>query len=77
MAIHLIRDLNESTVGHSPLFQTGIFGTWEGKPIINVENLSNLEQMIRSGGIQKNLKLDIHLKANYAICPKPAFSHPF
>ncbi|GBM02113.1 hypothetical protein AVEN_190552-1 [Araneus ventricosus] len=26
------------------------------KPIVKVENLSNLEQMIRIGGIQKNLK---------------------
>ncbi|GBM22270.1 hypothetical protein AVEN_144647-1 [Araneus ventricosus] len=26
------------------------------KPIVKVENLSNLEQMIRNGGIQKNLK---------------------
>ncbi|GBL72684.1 hypothetical protein AVEN_235838-1 [Araneus ventricosus] len=26
------------------------------KPIVKAENLSNLEQMIRSGGIQKNLK---------------------
>ncbi|GBN76503.1 hypothetical protein AVEN_122207-1 [Araneus ventricosus] len=26
------------------------------KPIVNVENLPNLEQMIRNGGIQKNLK---------------------
>ncbi|GBN76406.1 hypothetical protein AVEN_51935-1 [Araneus ventricosus] len=26
------------------------------KPNVQVENLSNLEQMIRNGGIQKNLK---------------------
>ncbi|GBN57019.1 hypothetical protein AVEN_99864-1 [Araneus ventricosus] len=26
------------------------------KPIVQVENLSNLEQMIRNGGIQKHLK---------------------
>ncbi|GBN40433.1 hypothetical protein AVEN_252315-1 [Araneus ventricosus] len=26
------------------------------KPIVKVENLSNLEQMIRNGGIRKNLK---------------------
>ncbi|GBN84379.1 hypothetical protein AVEN_271817-1 [Araneus ventricosus] len=26
------------------------------KPIVKVENLSNLEQVIRNGGIQKNLK---------------------
>ncbi|GBN19037.1 hypothetical protein AVEN_253334-1 [Araneus ventricosus] len=26
------------------------------KPVAKVENLSNLEQMIRNGGIQKNLK---------------------
>ncbi|GBO27973.1 hypothetical protein AVEN_166733-1 [Araneus ventricosus] len=26
------------------------------KPIVKVENLSNLEQMIRKGGIQQNLK---------------------
>ncbi|GBN66831.1 hypothetical protein AVEN_270237-1 [Araneus ventricosus] len=26
------------------------------KPIVNVENLSNLKQMIRNGGIQKNVK---------------------
>ncbi|GBM64921.1 hypothetical protein AVEN_211840-1 [Araneus ventricosus] len=26
------------------------------KPIVNVENLSNLDQMIRNGGIRKNLK---------------------
>ncbi|GBN75197.1 hypothetical protein AVEN_264653-1 [Araneus ventricosus] len=31
------------------------------KPIVKVKNLSNLEQMIRNGGIQKNLKLGIHL----------------
>ncbi|GBL93212.1 hypothetical protein AVEN_42660-1 [Araneus ventricosus] len=28
----------------------------EEKPIVKVENLSNLEQMIRRDGIQKNLK---------------------
>ncbi|GBL91190.1 hypothetical protein AVEN_195091-1 [Araneus ventricosus] len=28
----------------------------EEKLIVKVENLSNLEQMIRNGGIQKNLK---------------------
>ncbi|GBN35681.1 hypothetical protein AVEN_64709-1 [Araneus ventricosus] len=28
----------------------------EKKPIVKVVNLSNLEQMIRNGGIQKNLK---------------------
>ncbi|GBO11570.1 hypothetical protein AVEN_49325-1 [Araneus ventricosus] len=27
----------------------------EEKPIVKVENLSNLEQMIQNGGIQKNL----------------------
>ncbi|GBM55469.1 hypothetical protein AVEN_27827-1 [Araneus ventricosus] len=42
--------------GHSPIFQNGIFGTREGKPIVKVENLSNLEQIIRNGEIQKNLK---------------------
>ncbi|GBM02400.1 hypothetical protein AVEN_164972-1 [Araneus ventricosus] len=35
------------------------------KPIVKVENLSNLEQMIRNGGIQKNL--------NYKT--KPAYSN--
>ncbi|GBN63741.1 hypothetical protein AVEN_255052-1 [Araneus ventricosus] len=30
------------------------------KPIVKVENLSNLEQMIRNGGIQKNLKSKTH-----------------
>ncbi|GBL78658.1 hypothetical protein AVEN_65231-1 [Araneus ventricosus] len=29
---------------------------WKEKPIVKVENLSNLEQMIRNGGIQKSLK---------------------
>ncbi|GBN50066.1 hypothetical protein AVEN_103519-1 [Araneus ventricosus] len=28
----------------------------EKRPIVKVENLSNLDQMIRSGGFQKNLK---------------------
>ncbi|GBM35957.1 hypothetical protein AVEN_95486-1 [Araneus ventricosus] len=37
-------------------FQTGIFGTLEGKTIVRVESLSNLEQMNRNGGIQKYLK---------------------
>ncbi|GBO42548.1 hypothetical protein AVEN_126129-1 [Araneus ventricosus] len=42
---------------HSQLLQKGIFGTREGKGrIIKVENLSNLEKMIRNGGIQENLK---------------------
>ncbi|GBN40923.1 hypothetical protein AVEN_195793-1 [Araneus ventricosus] len=38
------------------MFQNGVFGTREGKTVVNVENLSNLEQMIRNGGIPKNLK---------------------
>ncbi|GBM55470.1 hypothetical protein AVEN_27828-1 [Araneus ventricosus] len=42
--------------GHSPLFRNGIFGTLEGKPIVKVEKLSNLEQITRNGGIHKNLK---------------------
>ncbi|GBM32680.1 hypothetical protein AVEN_223465-1 [Araneus ventricosus] len=32
------------------------WNTGRQKSIVKVENLSNLEQMIRSGGIQKNLK---------------------
>ncbi|GBN46797.1 hypothetical protein AVEN_127192-1 [Araneus ventricosus] len=32
------------------------------KPIVKVKNLSNLEQMIRNGGIQKNLKSKIQSK---------------
>ncbi|GBM38586.1 hypothetical protein AVEN_71692-1 [Araneus ventricosus] len=49
------------------------------KPVIKVENLSKLEQMIRNGGVQKNLKskiqsadsnsdLDARVAAKQRIC---------
>ncbi|GBM54034.1 hypothetical protein AVEN_215405-1 [Araneus ventricosus] len=36
------------------------WGHRKRKPIVKVENLSNLEQMIRNGGIQNNLKSKTH-----------------
>ncbi|GBO27170.1 hypothetical protein AVEN_202364-1 [Araneus ventricosus] len=41
----------------------------KGKPIVKVENLSNVEQMIRNGGIQKNLKPKTHT-ADFNFIPR-------
>ncbi|GBL75213.1 hypothetical protein AVEN_156683-1 [Araneus ventricosus] len=52
------------SANHTPLFQNGIFDTREGKTYRQGRKPVDLEQMIRSGGIQKNLKSKTH-SANF------------
>ncbi|GBO45963.1 hypothetical protein AVEN_166717-1 [Araneus ventricosus] len=55
------------------------WNTGRKKPIVKVENLSNLEQMIRNGGIKKNLKsktqsIDSNLRPRCEGSGKTAFN---
>ncbi|GBM93157.1 hypothetical protein AVEN_169307-1 [Araneus ventricosus] len=57
-------------MGHSPLFQTGNFGTREGKNLSpRSETCEIWNKWIRSGGIQKNSKSKT-LSADYNLEPR-------
>ncbi|GBN25302.1 hypothetical protein AVEN_136695-1 [Araneus ventricosus] len=51
-----MRAVGGRKAGHSCCSKMEFLEHGKEKPIVKVENLSNWEQMIRNGGIQKNLK---------------------